>query len=765
MADVFLSYKREDAAKVRKLVAALRDRGLDIWWDEDIPASAPWEATIEKALAAARTVVVCWSPASVASENVRSEARVAREDGRLIQVFVKPCDPPLFFGERQGVDLSGWRGSGGDARIDEIVEAVERTIPPEHKPPKAHRRRELHFPKRLAAIAGALMLIIAGAAGWWFFSPAKAEGPTTIAVLPFRALNPADANLVDAIWDDTRGALGRNPNLRVIGRQAMEALTDKHLEPSGYRKKLGADYLLDGSVQHIGDQVRMKLSLTRTKDEAEVWSDQVGGKLDDVFAFQERVANEVEGLIRGRVAPGGGRRTENIATSGDVYALYAEARAKDRRRDSGSARQAKTLLRKALSIDPNYAPAWAELGIATFFAREGDIPEARVRAESSSHFKRALTLAPNLASAHAGLAMVQGYKPEAEAELRRATTLDPGNVEAWMWLGNLLGSQNRVKESLVAYSRATEIEPLWPQSVGNKITALYYLGDTDGMARERARIEQAQDQVLLDKLNWRLAQISGHPGDMVRIMLEVRSQHPEEAAAVDQRIGQPLIQLGFVEEGLRARKLPLTLAAVFRGEPAPASELDRDYAPPLGLWQDVEAVAIYSRLLPTNGRNSEYIARYRTAFKSVDDFLTEFAEHPLVLLSIAPTVATDLRAGGLGADADAILRASEPTFLRYFKNGPPEKDYLAQLAYYRAADGRDDEAVALLHRAVAGNWLPDGEGTAIDIAEEPCFARLVNRADFQLVRRRILARIDEERRKVPLALLAQAYPVERKAAA
>ena len=90
MADVFLSYKREDAAKVRKLVAALRDRGLDVWWDEDIPASAPWEATIEKELAAAKTVIACWSPASVASDNVRSEARVAREDGRLIQAFVKP---------------------------------------------------------------------------------------------------------------------------------------------------------------------------------------------------------------------------------------------------------------------------------------------------------------------------------------------------------------------------------------------------------------------------------------------------------------------------------------------------------------------------------------------------------------------------------------------------------------------------------------------------------------------------------------------------
>src|SRR2546430_3761917 len=126
MADVFISYKREDAARTRKLVAALREAGLDVWWDEDIPASAPWEATIERALADAKAVIVCWSPASVASENVRSEARVAREDGRLIQVFVKPCTSPLFFGERQGVDLSKWRGNADDSQIARIVEAVRK---------------------------------------------------------------------------------------------------------------------------------------------------------------------------------------------------------------------------------------------------------------------------------------------------------------------------------------------------------------------------------------------------------------------------------------------------------------------------------------------------------------------------------------------------------------------------------------------------------------------------------------------------------------
>src|SRR5207248_819361 len=256
MADVFISYKREDAAKVRKLVGALRGAGLDVWWDEDIPPSAPWEATIERALSEAKAVVVCWSPASVASENVRSEARVAREDGRLIQVFVNPCSTPLFFGERQGVDLSKWRGNAGDARISQIVENVRKIAGvariEDGERPKPGRRINARF----AAAVAAFLLLIGSGLGWWLLSPAKASGPVTLAVLPFRALNPADANLVDAIWDDTRGAMSRNPNLRVLGRQAMEALADKHLDPAAYNRKVGADYLLDGSVEHIGDQVQ-----------------------------------------------------------------------------------------------------------------------------------------------------------------------------------------------------------------------------------------------------------------------------------------------------------------------------------------------------------------------------------------------------------------------------------------------------------------------------------------------------------------------------
>ncbi len=142
MAEVFVSYKREDGERVRWLVQGLRAAGLNVWWDEDIAPDAPWEGTIEAALTAAKAVIVAWSRAAVGSENVKSEARVARTAGKLIQVFA-PCIPPLFFGERQGVDLSGWGGAPQDRGFQTVLAAVRAVIAGE-KPPHGVG----HAPKR-----------------------------------------------------------------------------------------------------------------------------------------------------------------------------------------------------------------------------------------------------------------------------------------------------------------------------------------------------------------------------------------------------------------------------------------------------------------------------------------------------------------------------------------------------------------------------------------------------------------------------------------
>ena len=160
MADVFISYKRENQDSVQRIVEAVRASGVSVWWDQDIAPDAPWEATIERELTAAKVVIVCWSPAAVASENVKAEARLARNQGRLIQVFVAPCDPPLFFGERQGVNLADWRGNAGDHRFETVLKAV-RAVMAGKRPPEgvgyAPRKRA-----PWAALTAALALVSAG---------------------------------------------------------------------------------------------------------------------------------------------------------------------------------------------------------------------------------------------------------------------------------------------------------------------------------------------------------------------------------------------------------------------------------------------------------------------------------------------------------------------------------------------------------------------------------------------------------------------------
>jgi TolB-like protein/tetratricopeptide (TPR) repeat protein len=756
MADLFVSYKREDATRVRKLVAALRETGLDVWWDEDIPASAPWEATIERALADARAVIVCWSPDAIASDNVRSEARVAREDGRLIQVFLKPCTPPLFFGERQGIDLANWRGKADDPRIGSLAETVRKVAAGERLEGEAPKPRA-GLTARVAAAAAALLVLVGAAAGWWFMSPAHASGPTTVAVLPFRAFDPADQNLVDAIWDDTRGAISRNPNLRVLGRSAVEALARKGLEPRDYRRKVGAEYLLDGGVQRVGERVEIKVSLVRTDDGAEVWSDRIGGKLDDVFAFQTRIASEVEGRIRGRVAPGGGRKIQNIATSGEVYGIFADARANIRKRDPDGLARGIELLNKALSLDPNYAPAWAELGIATAVLRPSGMLTDATEAKSVGYLRHALDLAPNLAHAHAALAMVQSFPVSAQADLEKAVELDPSDAEAWMWLGNSYGFQNRLKDALAAHSRAVEIEPLWFQAVANKMGDLVQLGDSGGMDAELRRVAETGDDILLTKIKIMLARTQQREGEAIVLLTELRDKHAEQASFVSRQIVELLLTLGYVDDAARVDQMPADVAATYKGTLPSAAQLDARYKRPLDLWVDEDAPARLGRLFAKNGRTAEYISRYKAAFRGPDDFADAYSTRPHVLTILAPTVAALLRAGGEPDQAAAIMRRAESVMAPWLKNGPPDGDLLATLAMARAAEGRDEEALQLLARAVSRGWLPDGAFWARDIADEPSFDRLRQRAEFQAARRRIWERVQRQRqivRPVELALAA-----------
>jgi formylglycine-generating enzyme required for sulfatase activity len=121
VADVFVSYKREDAEIANRVVTALRESGISVWWDDGITPRRDWDMEIEQAISEASTVLVLWSPRSVTSEWVRTEAHYGKDRGKLVPVVVEPCTIPIAFMLTQTVNLAEWQGNHEDRQWRKLL--------------------------------------------------------------------------------------------------------------------------------------------------------------------------------------------------------------------------------------------------------------------------------------------------------------------------------------------------------------------------------------------------------------------------------------------------------------------------------------------------------------------------------------------------------------------------------------------------------------------------------------------------------------------
>ncbi|MEP6982186.1 MAG: toll/interleukin-1 receptor domain-containing protein [Sphingomicrobium sp.] len=99
MADVFISYARDDQAAARRVAKGLQAADFDVWWDADLPAHRAYSEVIERNLEEAKAVVVLWSTAAAKSQWVRAEADFARNAGKLVQAQVDESLPPMPFNQ------------------------------------------------------------------------------------------------------------------------------------------------------------------------------------------------------------------------------------------------------------------------------------------------------------------------------------------------------------------------------------------------------------------------------------------------------------------------------------------------------------------------------------------------------------------------------------------------------------------------------------------------------------------------------------------
>ncbi|MFL6735567.1 MAG: TIR domain-containing protein [Sphingomonas sp.] len=435
--DVFVSYKAEDRARLRPLIAALEAEGFTVWWDTHIGGGSHWREDIQEHLDAAKCVIVVWSRRSVGIEGdfVRDEASRARKRRAYLPIRIDPVEPPLGFGEVQAISLKGWKGDRSDPRFLAIAEAVHRRIAGEDI---AHVDLGNHgqtMSRRTLVLGSATAATALVATGGWFLLKPSAANAQRIAVLPFDNLSgdATQAYFSEGIAEELRSALTRI-GLQVIGRASCEAVKD--LDTKIVASKLGVANVLTGSVRRSSAMVRISAQLVDGGDGVQRWEETYDRAPGDEIKIQTDIASNVaQSLSIALGQAGKAALTLGGTTDSAAHDLYLRASALYGNDTSEQAvREGVRLLDAAIARDPLYANAFRMKAnfleyLATSYSENADeMTRGKDAAEQAA--RRAIAIAPRLGSAYAELAGIEEDRfnfDKAQQFMRQAMALSPGD--------------------------------------------------------------------------------------------------------------------------------------------------------------------------------------------------------------------------------------------------------------------------------------------------------------------------------------------------
>ncbi|MBI1762569.1 MAG: winged helix-turn-helix domain-containing protein [Acidobacteria bacterium] len=358
-------------------------------------------------------------------------------------------------------------------------------------------------PRRLTAriaLASTLLAVLAIGTTYWRRGQESAirnpqSAIKTLAVLPFKSLNPQpgqnsnDEYLGIGLADVMITRLSNLSQLAVRPTSSVLPFGGKDALQAGQALKV--DSVLDGSIQQIGNRVRVTVRLLRTSDGQPLWAFQCDEQCTDMFALQDMVSTRLTDALALQLSGEERQRlTRRYTDNAAAYQAYLKGRYHTLQYTPEGNRQAVKELNEALRLDPNYALAWA--GLADAYAAASDwlmspreaLPKARAAAE------KALALDDTLAEAHAALGhvFVHQLNPAAEREFQRAMALSPNSVAAMFFYGEYFMGKDADK-GVAVLRRVQQLDPLSP-------TAGSFIASTYMMARRFDEAVSAAQQAL-----------------------------------------------------------------------------------------------------------------------------------------------------------------------------------------------------------------------------------------------------------------------------
>lgn len=478
MADIFLSYAREDRQCAERLAHVLEQAGHQVWWDRRIGTGGEFSAEIEAALEKADIVLVAWSGNSAKSSWVRDEAAAGRDSGRLLPVLIDHGQPPLGFRQFQALDLSGWKGRDDDPRTRELIDSVEVRRGGKAAQFERSKRRFGSLRRRTSWAAALALVLTIGAAALALFLLNGREGPSgalskpTIALLPFTTA-PSDAELRQ-LASQARDSLAHTFSQSGVPVRRMDSV------PQDGRSAV--DFLMSGDLSRNGDKVVATVRLDEAVHGVTVFSHRFEAAREDLRDLPERIGAQMAG---------------NLTWSAPMMVL-------ERRSSIDPALMAGLLKghdftgglgildtyqagRRVAAKAPDWQSAQLDVAFGTAFVL-GQLPRderAAAVAEARRAADRAIKLGPKFGDTYGTWCLLHSETRRAECEgrLRAGKRIDPDAPFLNTFLSHRLRDVGRFEEATDLARLAHAHDIYVPTKIAWMLRSHEYAGESDA-ARE-----------------------------------------------------------------------------------------------------------------------------------------------------------------------------------------------------------------------------------------------------------------------------------------
>lgn len=308
----------------------------------------------------------------------------------------------------------------------------------------------------------------------------------SIAILPFVAFSsdPEDEYFADGMVEELLNLLAKIPDLQVAARTssfAFKGVTNKTISEIG--QELGVDTILEGSIRKndTTNKIRVTAQLIKVSTGEHLWSEAYDRVYQDIFQIQDDIANAVVNKMKATLLGASQRiEIESETLSIDAMIEHGKGQKELSHRSVASINKAMTHFNRAVSLDPNYARAHVGVADSTILAAlygNTSMEEANVKAQQA--IDKALAIDSEFAPAYAsqGLLLSSGDLVKAEQSFKKAIELNPNYAMTYMWYGSLLKQSGKLQRSQELFLKAFKLDPMSPIAANNVAWGFYLLGD------------------------------------------------------------------------------------------------------------------------------------------------------------------------------------------------------------------------------------------------------------------------------------------------